>query len=138
MSPSSSQDQKLAQLQRKEMLTRTPDTSVRSCGRMGETDTHGETREGGAPSPLTHPRRLPSNPGSLWMERHADADADGPATKPGQRESGIVGHARSVAASRGAEYGELQAWRKGASRPGPASQGICHVDGLGLISPQLS
>ena len=34
---------------------RIPDASVRSCGRMGETDTRGETREGGAPLPDTHP-----------------------------------------------------------------------------------
>lgn len=36
-----------------------PDASVRSCGRLGETDTRGEMRQAGAPLPLTTPGCLP-------------------------------------------------------------------------------
>lgn len=60
---------------------------------MGETDTHGETREGGAPSPLTHPRRLPLKP-SVPVDGGQEA---WPAP------SGIEGQARGMAAGRGAE-----------------------------------
>lgn len=97
MSPSSSQDQKP---RRRETLTRTPDASVRSCGRMGETDTHGETREGGAPSLLTHPRRLPLKP---RVPVDGETRRRGPPRSLASAKSGIVGHARGVAAGRGAE-----------------------------------
>lgn len=48
VSPSSQGEARAQQQHRRETLTLTPDASVRSCGRMGETDTHGETRKGGA------------------------------------------------------------------------------------------
>lgn len=53
---------------------------------MGETDTHGEMCEGGAPSPLTHPRCLPLK-SRVPMDVDRDTCKPGPATKPGQHES---------------------------------------------------
>lgn len=39
-----------------------PDASVKSCGRLGETDTRRERREAGAPPSLANPGHLPRPP----------------------------------------------------------------------------
>lgn len=76
---------------------------------MGETDTHGETHEGGAPSPLTHSGRLP-------LKSRVPVDGEtclGPRSLAGPKV--IVEDECSRAAGRGAELGEIQAVGRGSA-----------------------
>lgn len=80
---------------------------------MGETDTRGETRKGGGPSPLTHSGLLTLRPGvfvdtntcrkTRWLE-------------PGGRQGGFAAPTVCVAADHGSEKGSLP----GAEEKGPA------------------